>query len=253
MPYRTNIVYRYDGTFQGFLCCVFQCFAQKELPCAIEPWDAPQETLFPVRAVETVPEEAERVARSIPAKMSPEAYELVRTVFLSCLEEKEQKLLRFLLMGYRLGPKAIKLTGQETVHVLHKAALHLANEAHLLLGFLRFSDFGGFLAAEIAPKNNVLPKIAPHFCSRFSGENFLIWDKVHKLGFVHQKTGEYRFFEADKVDLPQPDETELAYRELWREFYETIAIEGRKNPKLRRTHMPMRYWPEMTEFQQELR
>ena len=42
----------------------------------------------------------------------------------------------------------------------------------------------------------------------------------------------------------------MAYRKLWRSFYDTIAIEGRYNPKCRLTHMPKRYWNMMTEFQE---
>ena len=43
---------------------------------------------------------------------------------------------------------------------------------------------------------------------------------------------------------------ELQYRQLWRAFYDTIAIEGRYNPKCRMTHMPKRYWAMMTEFRE---
>ena len=42
---------------------------------------------------------------------------------------------------------------------------------------------------------------------------------------------------------------ERRYQDLWRRFYDTIAVEGRINPQLRRGNMPMRYWPNMTEFQ----
>ena len=34
-------------------------------------------------------------------------------------------------------------------------------------------------------------------------------------------------------------------------FLRTVAIEARKNEKLRMTHMPKRYWGMMTEFQDE--
>ena len=131
MSYRTNLVYRYDGSFSGFLCCVFQCFQNRELPSAIEPWDAPQETLFPIREIETIPEQAQRVDRSIPRKMSAEAYALVRDAFLTCLEEKELKMLRFLLLGYRVGPQVMQLLTDERVHVLDRAVFHA------LFAFLR--------------------------------------------------------------------------------------------------------------------
>ena len=39
-----NIVYRYDGTYQGFLCCVAQCFFDKKLPQGVQLLDEPQGT-----------------------------------------------------------------------------------------------------------------------------------------------------------------------------------------------------------------
>ncbi|MFQ7855321.1 MAG: DUF4130 domain-containing protein [Eggerthella lenta] len=38
---------------------------------------------------------------------------------------------------------------------------------------------------------------------------------------------------------------------MWRRFYDTIAIEGRENPRCRMTQMPKRFWGTMTEFQNE--
>ena len=32
MPDRSTVIYRYDGSYQGFLCCVAQCFQDKALP-----------------------------------------------------------------------------------------------------------------------------------------------------------------------------------------------------------------------------
>ncbi len=249
MSDRPNLVYRYDGTFPGFLCCVAECFNDKRLPQEIQTLDEPQETLFFVKAVDTDHQLAHRVERSICRKISPEAWHMVRNAFLTCMDEKELHLLRFVLLGYKYGGRITKLSTNDDVCRLNKALLYLKNEAHYHVEFLRFSDLGDFLAAEITPNNNVLPLIAPHFCDRFSGENLMIYDKTHKLGFFYQKTGQRDFFQADSIQLPPPDEEEAAYRELWKKFYNTIAIEGRVNPKLRMNMMHKRYWPNMTEFQ----
>lgn len=246
---KENYVYRYDGSFQGLLCCAAECFRDKSLPQAIQCLDDPQATLFPVKAVETDLMLARRVERSIPEKISPLAYEMLRNAFLTCAEEKELKMIRFLLLGYKYGARVTELSTNEDVHQLNRALLYLKNEAHYHVEFLRFSDMGGFLVAEITPNNNVLPIIVPHFCDRFSGENLVIYDKNRGLGFLYQPAGKREFFQADSIELPPPDEEEEAYRALWRKFYQTIAVEGRINHKLRRNHMPMRYWPNMTEHQ----
>ena len=37
-----DVVYLYDGSFEGFLCCVFESFAQHEIPFAV--WTPQRET-----------------------------------------------------------------------------------------------------------------------------------------------------------------------------------------------------------------
>ena len=250
MPDRSNLVYRYDGTYQGFLCCVAQCFFHKKLPQGVQLLDEPQGTLFGVLAVESDPELARRVEDSVREKISPAALGMVQQGFLTCMEEKELRLIRFILLGYRHGPRVLGMSVHPDVHALNKALLYLKNEAHFHVEFLRFADCGGFLAAMITPNNRVLPLIVNPFCARLNTERFMIFDKTHGMGFVYRPGGEAgEFFYADAVDLPEPSEEEARYQALWRKFYDTIAVEGRVNPKLRRGMMPMRYWKNMTEFQ----
>ena len=33
----TDMAYRYDGSFPGFLCCIFESYAKRELPAAVLP------------------------------------------------------------------------------------------------------------------------------------------------------------------------------------------------------------------------
>jgi hypothetical protein len=63
----------------------------------------------------------------------------------------------------------------------------------------------------------------------------------------------YAIIPVDSLEMPEPDEEEENFRELWRLFYKTIEIKERHNPKCRMTHMPMRYWKYMTEFQKPRR
>ncbi len=251
MPYRTDIVYRYDGSYPGFLCCVAECFHDKSLPQGIQPLDEPQATLFTVKVVDTNQELAGRVERSIRKKISPQALDMVRRGFLTCMDLKELRLTRFILLGYKHGAGVVEMRLQDDVHLLNKALLYLKNEAHFHVEFIRFADYGNFLAAMITPNNVVLPVIVSHFCQRFNPENFVIYDKTHGMGFRHSagKSATGEFFFADALELPPPSEEEEKYRRLWQRFYDTIPVQGRINPKLRRGLMPKRYWPNMTEFQ----
>ncbi|WP_417104421.1 DUF4130 domain-containing protein, partial [Hominenteromicrobium sp.] len=45
---------------------------------------------------------------------------------------------------------------------------------------------------------------------------------------------------------------EEKFRAMWRTFYDTVGIEGRRNDLCRRTHMPKRYWNRMTEMRDKV-
>lgn len=89
-----------------------------------------------------------------------------------------------------------------------------------------------------------------HFCERYHNETFFLYDRTHREALLYSG-GVSRIVPLNHFEMAQPDEVEAGYRRLWRRFYDTVAIEARKNEKLRMTHMPKRYWGMMTEFQDE--
>ncbi len=240
-----DVVYAYDGSFGGFLCCVYESVYSGEIPFAILGGDA-QPTLLNMRFIDADPAKAARVAASIPAKISPRALELIKTVFCSCLAEKELYMLQFLLRGYQEGGKLCFKLGDAAMEPLLKAEKHLLGEAQLLRGFVRFADVGGALVATISPKNYILPFIARHFILRYQGESFMIYDKTNRAALVYRE-GKAEILEIDHITFPDVSETEMRYQALWKRFYDTVAVEGRENPRCRMTHMPKRYWENMLE------
>lgn len=250
MSDRTDLVYYYDGSFNGFLCCIFDCYDRREDPTLILPQDSDQGVLFESHTVETSGEKAGRVLRSIPKKIGPEALEILHLGFLAALPDRELLLLRFVRQGLSQGPALLRRITQEPLCTLLQTVQAVKHEAHLFTGFVRFSDHGGALTAVITPKHNVLPVMAEHFCSRFSGERFLIYDKAHKLALVHEP-GRAEIIPLELQELPGPTDEERHVRALWRQFYKTIAIEERHNPRCRMSHMPKHFWQDMTEFQSD--
>ena len=243
--------YLYDGGLAGFFCCVHEAVYQRELPFCIEPEALAQPSLLPRKYIATDRAKAARVRSSIPSKICPRALQLVENVFLTCMQERELALLRFLLLGYAEGGQVTQQLGRAEIAPLLQAERHLLGECHLLRGFVRFSDYGGALAATITPKNFVLPYIASHFINRFSGENFMIYDKTHKAALIYENRRQ-RILPLEDIEFPAASPEEEGYRELWKRFYNTVAIEARYNPRCRMTHMPKRYWENMTEMQERL-
>lgn len=252
MPW-SQVAYSYDGTFNGFLTCVYESYVNKERPaCFSAPGDV-QLSLYPERAVETDAAHARRVLVSLPRRLSADGLHLVTHGFLTCLPEKEKHLYNFIALGYEQGPSVVRSLTDDRVAVLVKATTHLKGEVHLLRGFIRFSEQEGVLIAEIEPKNRVLPILRSHFCARYSGERFLIYDRTHKEVLFYQPSPkQWAIVPLEEFHPAAPGQEERDYRALWRRFYDTIAIEGRYNPKCRMTHMPKRYWHLMTEFNEDV-
>lgn len=248
----TEVCYEYDGTFDGFLTCVFDSYANREEAVCFQGPEEGAYTLWPTRRVEADREKAARVFRSMDPKLGKGAADLVYRAFLTCLEERELHIYRFLRYGYRRGRGVLQDLGDDRVNTILKAVQHLNGEAHLYTGFVRFSDYDGVLMGEIEPKNRVLPLLRAHFTGRYNTERFLLYDRTHREMLVYQPH-RWAIVPVEGVTLPPAGAEELQYRRLWRRFYDTIAIEGRYNPKLRQTHMPKRYWNVMTEFQEDTR
>ncbi len=248
---RTDIAYAYDGSFDGLMCCVFEAFEKKESPALLLSPGRDQLCLFELRPIQTDPMKADRVTAGVAKRVCMPALELVEQGYLCRAEEIDLHILRFLRLAFRVGPPVLDMLTEPAVDALFRAVRHLSGEAHLLKGFIRFREAGGALLAEIEPKNRVLPLLRAHFCDRFGGELFMIYDKTHREALVHQD-GRSGIFPMELLDLPAISDGERYLRAMWQRFYSTIGISERENPACRRSHMPKRYWDHMLEMNAEL-
>lgn len=243
----TDVIFQYDSTFGGFLCCVFESYVHKEFPIAFQ---SDEEcfvlSLYPVRTVNTVPSHAQRVYRSL-VKLSPFAAQVVRRGFLTCMPEKEQHLYALIRKIYQEGCGFLKNPADEVYNPIAKALRHLSGELEKLRGFVRFSDYAGVLGGEIQPKNRVLPLLKSHFCERYANESFFIYDRTYHDLLLYSK-GHSRIVTVDNLELHLPSEEEIYYQKLWRRFFETIEIKERHNPRCQNNFLPKRYRSMMTEF-----
>ncbi len=247
MSDRSNLIYTYDGSFDGLMCCVFESYDKDEIPSDIVSVNSPEITFLPVKEIETDLHKSKRVLASIPGKIGTSAFDFIRNAFLTCIPQKELHILLFLRLGYKHGQSVMTMLANDTVDILSKAVRHLKNESHLLTGFIRFSVMSGVLVSEIEPKNFVLPLLTQHFCERYPEERFMIYDVTHGAALIYQPY-KAKIIPIEDFQMPDPDEDEQFFRELWKLFYNTIEVQGRHNEKCRMSHMPKRYWKYMTEF-----
>lgn len=161
-------------------------------------------------------------------------------------------LFRFLHYCFKNGRSAAEdLTNPYVLKVM-ELSRKCGNETHHYYGFVRFNSMNNILYAKIKPKCNVIPLIIEHFSDRFYIENWIIEDETHNLYAVHKANGDTRLFRGDlftedfsSKDIIVSDK----YEQLWKTFFETIAIKERTNPKCQRNLMPLWIREHMNEFQ----
>jgi len=243
-----DIAYIYDGTFPGLMTAVFTAYERREKPYVIAEEDSLQ-VIFGQQATHIATQEdwAVRVEDGVRKKMGQDGYYNIWTAFLSCDNDKATKIYRYIRLGMKLGMAVHDHISHDDVLNILSMNKHTGGEAHLLTGFVRFSRMeNGVYYSKISPKNNVLPIIMPHFADRFSDQPMLVFDEVHHLAGVYDLKSWY-LVEADELTLPDLAEDEKEWRAMWRKFYDTIGIKERANHKLRISHLPKRYWSNLTE------
>ena len=91
----------------------------------------------------------------------------------------------------------------------------------------------------------------PHFADRLPSENFMIYDENTDVYGLHPKQQQWYLVQGVEIDSDKLNVTaaEKDYQELFKRFCKTIAIESRTNKKLQTSFLPLRFRPNMTEFQ----
>ncbi len=247
-----QVCYRYDGTFEGFLTCVFESYVNKEPPAEFLLLDDPALTLWPERVVETHPAHAERVREGLGKKTSAQFRTQMERAYLTCLPDRDMILYRLIRRGFDEGDRVSRDLTDPDMAKVTLALQKMWTEWDHLKGFVRFSELEGFLVGEIEPKNRVLPLLAPHFAARLNGEKVILYDRTHREA-LFAAGFRWTIEPVEDFHMGPAGGEELEWRRLWKSFFNTIAIEGRINPKCQATHLPKRYRHVMTEFMEEER
>lgn len=167
---------------------------------------------------------------------------------------KAEAVYKTVVLGLSItdGTKILNYLSNPYVNRVFCLSRATFNEAHHMLGFLRFSELeNNILFARIHPKNYILPLLADHFTDRLPGENFIIYDEPRKIAAFHKQGGSYLLAEVPQVNegfLNRTSSKEQEYRSLWLAFFHSIAIEARKNPGLQKQNIAKRFWPDTIEL-----
>lgn len=243
------MIYIYDGTFDGYLCAVFDSFSRHEIPDDILAHEPEQVEFFQTfHRIETNITHARRVEQGIVRAMNADILSYVFAAMHSAQAGAGRDLLDFLHLGFKIGPTILERLTEDSVVRVMRMSRHVWFESGRWREFLRFHELeNGVYIAQYEPENDVTELMMPHFADRFADQPFIIHDRGrHKAGVCHR--GSWMMASSENMVLPHESEREAQYQKLWLRFYDTVAIKARENPKLRRQLMPKKYWKDMLEM-----
>lgn len=252
--------YIFDGTYHGFLCCVFVNFERKDtdVQLQVEGEDASQADLFAEhRLIFTDLVKAQRVQTGLNKILrKSKAMDFFR-VFLS--EDRKAWAASFNIICQLFSGQAQILENYGDAEVLYFAQTlkKVSRERHRMKAFVRFSKSSdGLFFAVVEPDFNVLPLIVPFFKNRYADQSWLIYDVKRKYGLLYDKKSvmEVQLSPEEKQALTTDavislDEKDAHFQTLWKRYYQSTNIEARRNMKLHLQYVPKRYWKYLVEKQ----
>lgn len=252
----TEKILKYDGSFKGFLTCIFTAYEQKLKIIQILPQAEDQEQLFTgTHNIITEEQKAQRVLKALKSKASVNGIKKIKYAFLSEAQDIEIKLYEMIRYIFSEKEKVELDYSHSAVLYISKIAKQVAREKHRMEAFVRFRlTKDKIYFAIIEPDFNVLPIINPHFKKRYADQKWLIYDIKRKLGVY------YDLSKMEYVSIALPEDIgfseanseyfevgEIYYQKLWKEYFDSTNIKNRVNMRLHVQQVPKRYWKYLSE------
>lgn len=253
------VIFTYDKTFDGLLTVVFDAYFRRTFPDLLLEEGEPLPFFYDeVVEVTTDNEKAKRVWTALEKKLSKAGLSVITMTWLSELPEIDVKLFRYIRKNID-SPRSLELNfADPDILELTKLWKKVSGERHVIAQFARFQKTAdGIFFAAFEPRYNVLSLCINHFKDRYADQKWLIYDVKRQYGYYYDlKNVEEVTFESKeyhhitgKLHESVMAEDEKLFQQLWKQYFKSIAIKERINPKLHKQHMPVRYWKYLTEKQ----
>ncbi len=256
-------IYRCDDTPEAIFTAVYDAgksaYGHDHIRLEVNMPEAEQNYTLFSEYVDVVPdpEKMTKVLRTVRRQISQQAYEYIMVAAGSRQPDKADVIYHFIVYGFALGSKVTEALHVPCVQRIFEIYRKARNEAHYFLEFIRFEEISWqdhpVLYAVIEPENEVIDMVADHFTDRLNPEWFIVYDKIHGKAAFHNPGRKWYLRRLEPEERQVLDELEHSggqeYADLWKAFFDSIAIKERENTGLQRTNLPLHYRKHMTEFQ----
>ncbi len=238
----------YDGSFNGFLTCIFTAFEQKINVVDIQRKSQVQKGLFTeTQIILTQVYKAKRVWNGI-SERSNNAMKNIYFAFLSETAGIEQLLYLYIQKIVAKGsPNHIDLTDDMVFRINHLANM-VSKKKSQIEAFMKFkvsTDGVHFIVVE--PEFDILPLVSKHFRSNFSDRQWVIYDIKRNYGL---------YFDLHTIQLMSLDSKDIKANagsfnnliqtrtisiiELWNTYFANNSIKSLISNKLHTHQLPKR-------------
>ncbi|ENU63558.1 TIGR03915 family putative DNA repair protein [Acinetobacter lwoffii] len=253
--------YCFDGSMTGLLSCVFRAFEFKEFNVIVTANPQAQTGLFDEFIhVASNDQHGQRVWQGLKQKVSSSSLRAFYYTFLSEQEAAFQTLFDFAVYVFQNQRPIDKDYGHTEVSGMSQWAKQVGGEKHRMEAFVRFKKAkDGLFLSLVRPDFNVLPIISRHFQERYQDQSWLIYDEQRNYGIYYDLRQMHQVEMNAEIIDPQIrighsqsfsielDDQELLYDQLWKDYFNSVNIQARKNMKLHIQYVPKRYWRYMNE------
>ena len=258
----SETIFRYDGSFDGFLTAVFDIYNNKwgrgdslratnaTRPHLLITSASEIQAAIDTAVIEVVSDidKAVRVEKGIIRNIGRDGFGGALRVFASNDAHKDIKIYNFLRLVFTHGRKSLEMLGHPHVITYNEIMDAVNYECHRMKGFVRFRETaGGVMYAPIRPDHDIVEFIMPHFAKRFHIQKFAIYDVGRKkLGLWNGKA--YAVDYIDELPEIRLTDEEIDLQRAWKMYYDTVTIKSRESERRRKGFMPKRYWEFMPEI-----
>ena len=242
-------VYEIENGRDGIFTAVYDSYLNKETPDLVTSESMYAiEFLSEVSAIKTDKVKASKVRSAVLKYSSEKVLDDIGIVLLSCSDAKETVIFNFVKSIIDNKRNVSYDFGSKTTADFNTLKERVLTETHRFKGFMRFSETtNGLLYAKFEPDNDIIKLVAAHFRARLNNEAFVLHDVKRNKVAAYDKNKVY-FFTPDVPLSVYINEKELHCRSLWKEYFDAVNIDERKNVRQQKNYMPTRYWKNLTEF-----
>ena len=248
-------IFSCESTLEAILTCIYEAWTSRLgfENIMLMPEPIRQYSLFDeYHHVEADEVKAGKVMDAVINKISPEVYEKIAYCAMSYEEDAMNVLYHVMILGFSKGADVFNMVMYKDVMRWQEINKHLSGEICHFREFIRFHEIAGNVyIAHIEPRSRLVVALGPCFEDRMPSEDFIIVDDVHKEAVVHVKDEPFylkKLNVAEYQRLLMSEQNNDEYTDLWKVFFDSIAIKERSNRKCQTGLFPIWTRKHVVEF-----